>query len=154
MHIVQEQQWRFDVLNSGTVPDPTVTMLSKRMEYGKRRFCLHGFSVMVAGNNKSYRKKAVSETVHQILKECKPSNFQDFVDPHEIHSRQERRSLLVDLAELEGPNFGQAVAFAFCVDHMEMLCCHDPSSGQKQLDAAVMEQMYELYAVMCGGPDR
>ena len=108
---------------------------------------------MVAGHHKSYRKHAVSDTVKQIMKECQPTNFNGFVDRHEISSRQERRNLLVELADLETNDFARAAAFAFCVDHMEMLCCHDPSSGQKQLDAAVMDSMFELYSVMCGGPD-
>ena len=128
-------------------------MVSKHMVYANREFCLHGFAVMVAGHHQAYRKKAVAQTVQQVMQECQPTNFDTFVDPHENSSRKERRSLLVELANLESNDFGRAAAFAFCVDHMEMLCCHDPSSGQKQLDTAVMDSMYELYTVMCGGPD-
>ena len=128
-------------------------MVSKQLIYANRKFCLHGFAVMVAGHHKAYRKYSVFNSVKQIMKECQPTNFSTFVDPHEVSSRQERRNLLVELAELEKNDFAWSSAFAFCVDHMEMLCCHDPSSGQKQLDAAVMDSMYELYTVMCGGPD-
>ena len=141
------------MLNSGNISDPTVSTLRKRLIYRNRELCLHAFSFLVAGNSSSYRKKAIRSTVKQVEKEYQPSNFSEFVDPSELSSRAERRSMLVDLAAIGKNDFATASAFAFCVDHMSLLCCHDPENGQKQVDTAVMENLFDLYQTMCGGAD-
>ena len=108
---------------------------------------------MVAGHSAAYRKKAVAETVRQVERECQPEKGAPFVDSHDLLDRSERRDLLRSLAELERNDFLTASAYAFCVDHMDLLCCHDPVTGQKQLDSAVMQSTFELYETTCGGPD-
>ena len=109
--------------------------------------------MLVAGaDNMAYRKNSIRQTVLQVEQECQPSQQSTFVDPRELNSREERRELLRSLQDIDRDDFLTATAFAFCVDHMELLCCHDPVTGQKQLDAAVMQSTFELYETMCGGP--
>ena len=142
-----------EVFQSGNIADKSVSSLSKRVEYRGRKFCLHGFSVLIAGvDSKAYRKGAIRDTVLQVESECQPLPNTSFVDPHQINSRTERRELLRSLQEIDRDDFLAATAFAFIIDHMELLCCHDPVTGQKQLDAAVMQSTFELYETMCGGP--
>ena len=150
---LQEQQWRFEIFQSGNIADKSLTALQKRVVYQDRTLCLVGFSVMVAGHCSSYRKKSVTATVQQVELECQLSKDQQFVDQRELLQRAERRALLRSLTEIGQNDFLAASAYAFCVDHMDLLCCHDPVTGQKQLDATVMQSTFELYEVMCGGPD-
>ena len=151
---MQEQQWRFEIFQSGNIADTSVSAVSKRLVYQGHTFCLAGFSLLVSGEcDGSYRKKAVANTVHQVERECQPEKGTSFVDPHDLLLRGERRELLRSLAEIDHNDFMAASAYAFCIDHMDLLCCHDPVTGQKQLDAAVMQSTFELYQSMCGGPD-
>ena len=150
---MQEQQWRFEVFQSGNIADTSVNALHKRVLYQGRTLCLLGFSVMVAGHSSSYRRKAVASTVQQVELECQTSKDQAFLDRRDLLQRSERRALLHTLTEIGQNDFLAASAYAFCVDHMDLLCCNDPVTGQKQLDAAVMESTFELYQVMCGGKD-
>ena len=149
----KEQQWRFQVLQSGNISDPSVSTLNKRVEYHEHTLCLLGFSVAVSGHCDSYRKKAVANTVTQIELECQPEKGAAFVDSQDLLAREERREMLRVLSEIERDDFLSASAYAFCVDHMDLLCCHDPVTGQKQIDAAVMQSTFELYQTMCGGKD-
>ena len=91
--------------------------------------------------------------MQQVELECRPQKNATFVDPHELLDRSERRALLNSLAEVGQNDFLAASAYAFCIDHMDLLCCHDPVTGQKQLDQAVMQSPFELYETMCEGPD-
>ena len=92
-------------------------------------------------------------TVEQVESECKLPQHQRFLDRSELLHRSERRGLLRSLTQIGENDFLVASAYAFCVDHMDLLCCHDPVTGQKQLDAAVMQSTFELYETMCGGKD-
>ena len=140
-------------MQSGNIADSNLDVLQKRVEYQGKTVCLKGFSVMVAGHSASYRKKSVKSTVEQIEYECRRSRQQAFLDRSELLNRSERRGLLRSLTGIGENDFLVASAYAFCVDHMDLLCCHDPVTGQKKLDAAVMQSTFELYQAMCGGKD-
>ena len=139
-------------MQSGNIADANLDALQKRVEYQGKIVCQKGFSVIVAGHSSSYRKKSVRSTVEQVEHECQTSRDQAFLDRSELLDRSERRGLLKSLTGISEKDFLAASAYAFCVDHMDLLCCHDPVTGQKQLDAAVM-QSFELYKTMCGGKD-
>ena len=137
----------------GTVSDPNITTLAKRIHYRGHSLCLHAFSVLVAGLSESYRKTSVANTMAQIMRETQPQNGAQHVDPQELFSRKERSEMLHDLAQLESCNFARDCARAFCVDHMDLLCCHNPENGDKELDTAVMQSTYEVYQAQCVGAD-
>ena len=106
---------------------------------------------MIAGNSESYRKTSVARTMVQLMREIGGS--QGKVDTQELLTRKERTSMLHDLAQISSCNFARDCARAFCVDHMDLLCCHNPENGDKELDAAVMQSTYEVYQAQCTGAD-
>ena len=61
--------------------------------------------------------------------------------------------MLRNLSSMEKADFARESAKAFCIDHMAILCCHNPENGEKELDAAVMQSTYDVYVSQCEGPD-
>ena len=149
----QEQQWRFNTMSVGTVADPRITTLAKRVHFRHKQLCLWGFSVMVAGDSPSYRRGSVHDTMIQLQMEFQPEKGKETVDIHELLPRTERSQMLRNLSSMEKTDFARESAKAFCVDHMGILCCHNPENGDKELDAAVMQSTYEVYVNQCEGPD-
>ena len=108
---------------------------------------------MVAGHSLSYRKTSIKQTMDQLSRELDVSVANDFVDQSEMLQRVERGRMLGDVTRLSGNDFVMESARGFLVDHMDMVADHDPASGQKQLDPAVMQNIYDLYIQQNGGDD-
>ena len=134
----------------GTVSDPDISTLSKRVHYRGHSLCLHAF----AGFSESYRKTSVANTMAQIMRETRPAqNGTQHFDTQELLSRKERAEMLHDLTQISSCNFARDCARAFCGDHMDLLCCHNPENGDKEIDAAVMQSTHEVYLDQCAGAD-
>ena len=139
-------------MRNGTVHFQNST-LAKRVHYQGRDFCLKGFSVLVAGHSDSYRKTSVKQTMDQLSRELNANPQNNFVDQSDQLHRGERGRLLGDITRMGNNDFVMETARGFLLDHMDLLADHDPASGQKQLDSAVMQNVYDLYIQQNGGDD-